>query len=310
MTDWFLVFAGLAMLLIGGDKLVSGSIVLAEKLSISRLVVSLTVVAFGTSAPELLIAVQSAMEGVPEIALGNVIGSNIANILLVLGIPAILTGLCCTDKGSKLNFLYLICATLFFIMIAYTQPLYIWQGILLLFALSIILFINYFSIKNNKTEIDKDTIEKKIETWRMIFFLIIGLVFLPLGAKFLVGGAVNISRFFGISEAIIGLTLIALGTSLPELATTVMAGYRKEGDVAFGNILGSNIFNLLAIVGIACLFGPLPIDPEFFQLDLWVMLAATLMLGFFVLIRLKMNRVWGIFFVLYYIVYIIFLLNK
>ena len=312
MMDWILVGVGLIMLLIGGDTLVRGAVALATRLGIPTLIVSLTVVAFGTSAPELLIAVQSALDGVPELALGNVIGSNTANVLLVLGVPALLTGLCCADTGSRANYLYLVGVTVFAIAIFYTQPLYVWQGTLLLAVLALVLFISYRAAQSSREKraaIESDVEDAEIETWKMISFLVVGLVFLPLGAKFLVDGAVNISTAFGVPEAIIGLTLVALGTSLPELATTVMAGYRRHGDVAFGNVLGSNMFNLLAIVGVASFFGPIPVDAEFFQLDIWIMLASPLLLAPFVMFRWNMNKAWGIAFVSCYVAYICVLLT-
>jgi cation:H+ antiporter len=312
MMDWILVGFGLILLLVGGDTLVRGAVALAAKLGIPTLIVSLTVVAFGTSAPELLIAIQSALDGVPELALGNVIGSNTANVLLVLGVPALLTGLCCTDADSKANYLYMIGVTVFAIAIFYTQPLYIWQGILLLGILALVLYISYraaLSNREKREEIESEVGETDIETWKMIAFLVVGLVALPLGAKFLIDGAVNIATDFNVSEATIGLTLVALGTSLPELATTVMAGYRREGDVAFGNVLGSNMFNLLAILGVASFFGPLPVDAEFFQFDIWIMLASSLLLAPFVMFRWQMNKAWGVGFISCYVAYILVLLN-
>jgi len=313
MMDWVYVCAGLVLLLVGGDTVVRGAVALAAKLGIPTLIVSLTVVAFGTSAPELLIAIQSALDGVPELALGNVIGSNTANVLLVLGVPALLTGLACTDDGAKTNFLYLIGITIFAIAIFYTQPLYIWQGTLMLLVLAMILYASYraaLTSREKREELEEEVGETDIETWKMCMFLVVGLVFLPLGAKFLIDGAVNISTAFGVSEAVIGLTLVALGTSLPELATTVAAGFKREGDVAFGNVLGSNMFNLLAIVGVACFFGPLPVDAEFFRLDIWIMLATTLLLAPFIMLRWNLNRAWGVLLVVCYVAYIVFLLNK
>lgn len=310
--DWIYVGIGLILLLIGGDTLVRGAVALAAKLGIPTLIVSLTVVAFGTSAPELLIAVQSALNGVPELALGNVIGSNTANVLLVLGVPALLFGLNCNDSGAKANYLYLVAVTVFTMAIFYTQPLFIWQGLLLLTVLALILFISYRAAQSSRVmraALEEEVGETYIETWKMAAFLIVGLVFLPLGAKLLVDGAVNISTAFGVPEAVIGLTLVALGTSLPELATTVMAGLRRQGDVAFGNVLGSNMFNLLAIVGVASFFGPIPVDAEFFQLDIWIMLASTLLMAPFVMFRWRLHKVWGIFFVVCYVVYILVLLS-
>lgn len=304
--------AGLIILLVGGDALVRGAVALSSKLGIPTLIVSLTVVAFGTSAPELLIAVQSAFEGVPELALGNVVGSNTANVLLVLGVPALLTGLASDDAGAKVNFYYMVGATAFFIALAFTQPLQAWQGALLLGALFALLWKSFQSAKKSRAvqkALEAEVGETHIPQWQMIVFLAVGMVFLPLGAKLLVDGAVNISRSYGVSEAIVGLTLVALGTSLPELATTVMAGIRKQGDVAIGNVIGSNMFNLLAIMGVASLFGPIPIAKPFFQIDFVIMAASTALLFPFVVLRYNLNRAWGGFFILCYVAYVGFLLS-
>ena len=310
MIDWALVIIGLVLLLTGGDALVRGAVALSARLGIPTLIVSLTVVAFGTSAPELLIAVQSALDGVSELALGNVVGSNTANVLLVLGVPAIISGLRSEDPDSRINYYYMMGATVFFIGLAYTHPLMKWQGILLLLGLALMLYLSYRSAMASRSKLkalEAEVEQAHIPTWQMVTFLGVGLVFLPLGAKFLVDGSVNISRSFGVPEEVIGLTLIALGTSLPELATTVVACMKKQGDVAIGNVLGSNMFNILGIVGVASLMGPLEIPQEFFALDFWIMLAASLLLAPFVVGKRKLSRSWGIFFVMCYIVYVVYL---
>ncbi|GLQ35925.1 sodium:calcium antiporter [Amylibacter marinus] len=310
--DWLFVVAGLVILLIGGDVLVRGAVALAARLGIPTLIVSLTVVAFGTSAPELLIAIKAGFDGVPELALGNVVGSNTANVLLVLGVPALLFGLSVKDRDSVQNFIYMMLATVAFIVLTYTSPIGRWQGVVMLLGLASILYTSYraaMSSRSKLAELESEVGETNIPTWKMLGFLIAGLVSLPLGAGLLVDGAVNISRAFHVPEEIIGLTLVALGTSLPELATTVMAALRKEGDVAIGNVLGSNIFNLLGIVGVASLFGPMPVPSAFFQFDLWVMLASSLVLAPFIIKQIPLSRIWGMVFLVCYGAYVVVLLT-
>jgi len=312
LLDWLHVFGGLIALIIGGDILVRGAVSLAARLGIPALIVSLTVVAFGTSAPELLIGIQSALEGVPELAIGNVVGSNVANVLLILGVPAILTGLQAQSTGGSRNFLLMMFATIAFIAIAYTQPFGIWQGVLLLVLLVGILtssFIEAQTDKKLREEIEEEAEDEGLQTWKMVAFLVAGMVLLPVGADLLVEGATEIAEDFGFPEAIIGLTLVALGTSLPELATTVAAGFRKQGDVALGNVLGSNMFNLLAIIGATSLVAPVPVPKEFFHIDFWVMAASSLILLPFAMYRWKLTRAWGIIFVALYLAYVIFLLG-
>lgn len=301
--DIFFVISGLIILVIGGDFLVKGAVALATRLGVSALVVSLTVVAFGTSAPELLIAIQASLDGVPELALGNVVGSNTANIFLVLGIPAIISGLSMKTVHSRVNYVYMILATAFFIVICLTEPLGVWQGVLLLSGLLYVLFSAYkeaMSSRQKLKELEAEVDDAEVETWKIAMFLIFGLIGLPLGANLLIRGATSIAQNFGISEVVIGLTLVALGTSLPELATTVVAAIRKKSDIAIGNVIGSNIFNLLAIPAVAAFVHPLPVPDTFFQVDFWVMFGASLLLMPFIFFRWDLTRIWGIFFMLCY----------
>ncbi|MEM7240608.1 MAG: calcium/sodium antiporter [Pseudomonadota bacterium] len=312
MQDGLLVFGGLIALIIGGDIIVRGAVSLAARLGIPALIISLTVVAFGTSAPELLIGIQSALEDVPELAIGNVVGSNVANVLLILGVPAILTGLQAQTSGGSRNFLLMMFATFAFIAIAFTQPFGVWQGILLLVLLIGILTTSFIKAQNDtqlREEIEEEAEDEGLPTWKMIAFLVGGIILLPVGADLLVDGATDIAEDFGVPDAIIGLTLVALGTSLPELATTVAAGFRKQGDVALGNVLGSNMFNLLAIIGATALIAPVPVPKEFFHIDFWVMTASSLILLPFAKYRWKLNRVWGFIFVALYLAYVFFLLS-
>lgn len=299
--EWLLVGLGLLILLLAGDALVKGAVNLALRIGIPALIVSLTIVAFGTSAPELLISVKAAIDGVPGIAMGNVVGSNTANILLVLGIPAMLATMHTNKCETRKSFLQMIAASVLFIALAFSGSFTWVSGVVLLGALVLIMGLAARDAqahrKAGQTAEDDEDLEgadPNMPWWRILGFLALGLVGLPLGADLLVDNAVIIARDFGISETVIGLTLVAIGTSLPELATTVMAALRRQADVALGNVIGSNIFNLLGIIGVASLVAPIPVAPEFLSYDLWVMLGASLLLVPFVFFGKDITWKWGV----------------
>lgn len=311
--DWLYVVLGLAILLLSGDALVKGAVNLSLRLGVPALIVSLTIVAFGTSAPELLIAISAVQDGAPGLALGNVVGSNTANILLVLGVPALISGLRTSECETRKTYLFMLGGSVLFIVLAFLGPFSVLHSAILLAALAFILWDQMREARAHRKEAadaDDDDDEEvegadpNLPGWRIALFLVLGLVGLPLGAELLVDGGVNIARTFGVSDTVIGLTLIAVGTSLPELATTVMAALRNKADVALGNVIGSNIFNLLAIVGITGLLIPIPVDQEFLQFDLWVMLASSLLLVPFVLRKNDMTKLVGAIFTLLYVVYV------
>jgi len=312
--DWLLTGAGLVLLLLAGDALVKGAVNLSLRVGIPALIVSLTIVAFGTSAPELLISVQAIWEGVPTLALGNVVGSNIANILMVLGIPAILAGMHTSEHDTRHSYLQMIAASVLFIVLCMFGVLNWISGLILLAALAAMLTYAFVEVKRHRAKDVCDSAEVEgadpSMSWAKIFmFLAIGIVGLPLGANLLIEGATNIARAFEISEAVIGLTLVAVGTSLPELATTVMAALRRQADVALGNVIGSNMFNLLGIMGVASLVGAIPVDPEFLRFDLWVMLASSLLLIPFVFFKKDIGRIAGVGLSFFYVLYVFTVLN-
>ncbi|MBL4768879.1 MAG: calcium/sodium antiporter [Rhodobacteraceae bacterium] len=314
MMPWALSGLGLVLLLLAGDALVRGSVNLSLRLGVPAFIVSLTIVAFGTSAPELLIAISAIKDNAPGIALGNVVGSNTANILLVLGIPAMFATLHTSECDTRRNYLYMLAATGLFILLAFSGDFSFGDGLLLLSALALVLMLAFRTARQHRKAGQPDDLEDiedadpSMPYWRIGIYLVLGLIGLPMGASILVENATIIAHAYGVSDTVIGLTLVAVGTSLPELATTVMAVIRRQADVAMGNVIGSNMFNLLAIIGIATWFGPIPVDPEFLRFDLWVMLGASLLLIPFVFLGRDITRIWGVFLTSLYAIYIVVVL--
>jgi len=302
---------GLIILLLAGDALVRGAVNLSLRLGIPALIVSLTIVAFGTSAPELLISIQAVLDGVPGLALGNVVGSNTANVLLVLGIPALMAGLPTSASDTRKSYIQMIAATLLFIAVCFFGPITWVHALVLLGGMAIILTDQFRDALGSRdaAEEEPEGADPTMPGWKIAAFMGTGLVGLPLGANLLVDNATVIARGLGVSDAIIGLTLVAIGTSLPELATTVVAAMRKQADVALGNVIGSNLFNLLLIIGVAGLVGPIPVPIEFLYFDLWVMLAASLILIPVVFMSKDLGKRWGIALCALYVIYIIVVLS-
>ena len=317
MLAWLLCALGLVILLLAGDALVKGAVNLSLRVGIPALIVSLTIVAFGTSAPELLIAINSVLENKPDIAMGNVVGSNTANILLVLGVPAILATLHTSECNTRKTYIFMMLATVLFIALAFTGSFGTWQALVLLAALAYVLFDAFRDAHKQRKGTAQAAVEDEEEVegadpnmpwWQIIVFLLLGLIGLPLGADLLVDNASLIARDYGVSETVIGLTLVALGTSLPELATTTMAALRRQADVVLGSVIGSNMFNLLAIIGVAALIGPIPVAPEFLRFDLWVMFGASVLLAPFVFMGWNITKTWGIGLTLAYFAYVVIVL--
>lgn len=309
---------GLIILLLAGDSLVRGAVNLGLRLGIPALIVSLTIVAFGTSAPELLIAINAVIGGSPGLAIGNVVGSNTANILMVLGLPAMIFGINSAKCDSRKTYSFMLGATVVFIALCYLGPLGFWHGVILIALLFAMLAEAFQSARKHKRNgaCAPEEIPEEIEGadlgmpwWKIAVFIGLGIVGLPLGAQLLIDGALGVARHFGISETVIGLTLVAIGTSLPELATTIVAAARKHGDVALGNAIGSNMFNLLGIMGITSFFGPLNVPQGILGFDLWVMLASALIIVPFVFGHLNITRIWGLILSVCYVWYLVVLLT-
>ncbi len=309
MQEFLLATLGLLILIFSGDMLVRGAVNASLRLGVPALIVSLTIVALGTSAPELLVSVSAVLSDAPGIAIGNVVGSNTANIMLVLGLPALLAGLNTGKCDTRASYFQMMLGTLAFMLVAWLSPI-TWLGggaLLALYALFMLIALNAAKRHRRDTaarETDIEGVDPGARWWRIALYLVLGVVGLPLGADILVSNATAIARAHDVSETVIGLTLIALGTSLPELATTVSAAFRNQAEVALGNVLGSNMANLLAIIGVSSFFGDIPVSSDMLDFDIWVMLAASLLLAPFALGRRNMSRGWGLVFTAAYVAYV------
>jgi cation:H+ antiporter len=286
---------GFVLLLFGAEYLVRGAVSLANKLKVSPMIIGMTIVAYGTTAPELVVSLQAAFDGQPGIAVGNVVGSNIANILLILGAAALITPITCDPKALYRDAAVMMGSALMFVALALGGTIARWQG-LLMFA-SLIVFSTYAYVaerRRSKASDASDLAEEFAEgpksTWLAILAILGGIASVVIGAKLLVTGAITAARLLGVGEEVIGLTVVAIGTSLPELATAVVAALRKHADVAIGNVIGANIYNLLAIMGLVSALTPLQVPQQIMRFDLWFMLAVTVALLTSVLLRRGLDR--------------------
>ena len=313
--DYLLLFVGIALLAYGGELLVKGSVSLALRLQISTLVVGMTVVSFATSAPELLVSLEAALSDHPDISLGNVIGSNIANIGLVLGLTAVISPLAIPKEIYRTNYpMLLIVSVLFMALLYFFKAITFWMGILFVISLFVFGFlIIQKSRKNNPQAAQDDPLLQEVVSfplWKSLSLLLAGAIALYFGADLLVESSVSIAREWGVTERVISLSLVAIGTSIPELAASIIAAIRKEETLAIGNLIGSNIFNVLAVLGITSLVVDIPVmDLKILSKDIWIMLAFALLL--FPIMRFldknKINRVEGVLLFLAYTLYIYFL---
>lgn len=301
--DYVYLVAGLIGLFFGGEALVRGSVGIARRLAIPPLLIGLTVVGFGTSTPELLVSVDAAWRGVPDIALGNIIGSNIANILLIVGLTALVWPITVTGATLRRDTLVMVAAALALVPVFALGYMGRLSGVVLVAGLVGYLIWAYRT-PGDATAEDENLPAPSLALVSTLW-VIGGLVVLMVGARFLVDGAVSIARGFGISEAFIGLTIVAVGTSLPELATSLIAAFRRQSEIAIGNIVGSNIFNVLGILGVTAMIAPIPVAGRFLRFDLPVMIAVSLLLTALLLTRPKIGRWMGLALLAAYLAYVL-----
>ncbi|MEQ8908469.1 MAG: calcium/sodium antiporter [Vicingaceae bacterium] len=308
--QFLLVIGGLVVLILGGEFLVRGAVGLALKFNISPLVIGMTVVSFGTSAPELLVSLEGALSGHPDVSVGAVVGSNISNLGLVLGITVIIFPIVVNRDSIRKDWPIMMFATLLFYFFAQDEILEFWEGFIFLTIL--ILFSTWIIIKSRnhgkkiaaEEEIKEDEVSSSSP--KNLFFILLGLVGLYFGAEWLIKGVVSLAETFGISEKLVSVSIVAFGTSLPELVTSAVAAFRKETDISMGNLIGSNLFNILAILGITALVSPLKISQSVNQFDMYFLLGVSLLIFPFMVFGKKIGLWKGVVLVLYYAVYIYF----
>lgn len=308
MIAFLQIIGGLILLVGGGDVLVKGAVGLARNLGISAIVIGLTVVAFGTSAPEMFISVQSASDH-PDIAIGNVIGSNIANILLVIGATTLITPIIVHRRIARRDGLVMFAIAVLFAGLSLNGLITLIEGVVLLLLIVLYTVSTIRYVHTHKTEPDLlEEIEAEtdiqISMPRAILFCVAGIVLLTFGSEILIDGSVLLAQRMGLSEAVIGATIIAVGGSTPELVTSVMAAIRRHGDIGLANVVGSNIFNASAVIGAAALVAPLPMTQQFLTVDLWLMLGVTALFFVVMLTRKQIGRAEGVVMLAAYAVYV------
>jgi cation:H+ antiporter len=303
---YLLLILGLILLLLGGKYLVDGASDIALRYGLSPGLIGLTIVAFGTSAPELLVSVNAALKGNSDIAIGNVVGSNISNISLVLGISATLYPIFIFKSVLKVDYLATLVSTVLFYIVASNGIISRLEG-LILFILLIALNVYFFKKLKRFAESELEE-RSKPSLFKSLIFLMVGVSGLYFGSDLFVDNAIEISRILGVSERVIGVTVIAIGTSLPELVTAVIAAIKKETDIAIGNILGSNIMNILAIIGVTSMISPVQVSSTFLEQDFLWMIGLTLLLFPILRTKLKISRWEGLVLFFLYCGYIFMIL--
>ena len=316
--DSILFILSFVMLFLGGEFLVKSSVAIALKMRISTLVVGMTVVSFATSAPELFVSIKSALDGVTDITFGSVIGSNIANITLVLGLTAMVFQIKITKQTYLLNYpVMLFTSVLFGVVLFFTNQISQLTGFVFI---SLLLLFVFILIKRSRKENVQLSVEEKEEykssvktnVYLSVIYMITGVLLLAFGSEFLVNGVGRIAESFDISERVISVSLVALGTSIPELATSLVAAFRKESNLAIGNLIGSNIFNVLAVLGITSIITPIQLSDSPIMIDYLWMMSSIILLGVFIYILSKkiLTRIEGTCMFLFYIIFMIFILKN
>lgn len=298
-----MILVGFIALGVGAEFAVRSAVAMANKLHVPAMVISLTLVAFGTSIPEFMVCFRAAIRGATGISIGNVVGSNVANILLILAFAAMVHPMRCNVKNFIGDYLFLIFVTGLFIIFAWNGHVTKFEGLVLLFMLVIFLVRNYRHSKFSDVDIEGP--EAGIERgWIQIFLMIvIGVTGIMYGSDWLIGGAVDMAKECGVSHDVIGLTVLAFGTALPELATTTMAALRRQYDVALGNVMGSNIWNIVFIMGTTSTMTDVAVPEKFLRFDMWVMLLASASLLPIMYRTGRFSRLDGLTFFFGYIVY-------
>lgn len=308
--DLLITVVGLIALILGAEVMIRGAVDVALRARITPLVVGLTVVSMGTSLPELLVSVLAALKGNPAVAVGNVVGSNIANISLVLGASVLIFPIEVDRDAKRIHWPVMMIASLIFVGLLYNDLFSRWEG--LLFVIALVIYVTFMVRSSRRKHAVQGSAPAlaKMPLWRSLLMLVIGIGVLGLGADWFVEGAVGLAATFGVSDRVIGLTVVAVGTSLPELVTSLMAALRKQPDISLGNLVGSNIFNLLGILGVTAVVRPIVVDSGEFLLDLVMMLGLALILLPLMRLGPRLGRWQGALLFTAYVTYLILVLQK
>ncbi|MDC0074163.1 calcium/sodium antiporter [Alphaproteobacteria bacterium] len=312
MLDYFFLILGLCLLFYGGNSLVKGSVSLAVKINVPKFIIAATIIAFGTSLPELIVSIEAATSGFPELAIGNIIGSNISNILLVLGLPAMISVIVVGGGNVKKEAVLTLFSAGLIIIFSINNYISELEGGIMFFLILSFVFNSYWTNKSKNTasitndQSDNEDLNENNNTIYIIFLIGSGLLGLFFGSDLLIKGAVGIATRFSISSEIIGLTVVAFGTSLPELITSLIAVLKKHSELVIGNVLGSNLFNTLGVAGITALITPIPVSNGIIYFDFIVMLITSLLLIILIVKKIDINRFFGSLLFISYLLYIWF----
>ena len=313
--DYVFLLLGLVVLIFGGEFLVKGAVGFSTAMNISPLIVGMTIVSFGTSAPELLVSLTSALDGNPGIAVGNVVGSNIANIALVLGITVLIFPIIADKHTKRIDMPVMIFSTLLFVYFIQDGWIVMYEGIIMLVV--IVAFTIFLINKGRKQPVIEEVceiVDKAPKNWKSILFLFLGFVGLYFGADWFIQGAVGIAEEFLFDnpnkDVIIGVTIVAFGTSAPELVASTVAAYRKQTDISIGNLIGSNIFNILVVLGVTSIVTPLKVSNEAREFDLFWMVGIALLLVALIALGSKIGRLKGAILLSTYVAYITIILLR
>jgi cation:H+ antiporter len=315
LMDYVFLLLGLVVLIFGGEFLVKGAVGFSTAMKVSPLIVGMTIVAFGTSAPELLVSLTSALDGYPGIAVGNVVGSNIANIALVLGITVLIFPIIADKHTKRIDLPVMIFSTLLFVYFIQDGWIVMYEGIIMLVV--IVAFTIFLINKGRKQPVIEEVyeiVDKAPKNWKSILFLLLGFVGLYFGADWFIHGAVGIAEEFLFDnpnkDVIIGVTIVAFGTSAPELVASTVAAYRKQTDISIGNLIGSNIFNILVVLGVTSIVTPLKVSNEAREFDLFWMVGIALLLVALIAFGSKIGRLKGAILLSTYVAYITIILLR
>ena len=306
MSDLIIIPVSLVLLYIGGEGTLRGVLAIAKKFKLSNILVSAVIIGFGTSLAELTVSIEAVITGSPDIAIGNIVGSNTANILLVAALAALINPITLTKIKINRDIFVLILASAVLLLFKFINWLNLYSGLIFIGILLCYVFYSYFD-DQKKEEIIENSSDQTISILKASTYSILGILILIFGGWLLVNSAIRVAQSYAISEAVIGLTIVAVGTAIPELTTTIISSIKKNNELVIGNILGSNIFNILGILGITLLIENIPVTDEMMKKGIWEMIAATIFFIIILKFAKSLSRILALFMLTLYSVYVLYL---